>query len=128
MNDFNWMRIVYLVLGVYGIICSISFSTMDDMEDFMKKVASEYDAPLSEVEYELIGAVNSEFKWFPLPHTIWYVTKENGQDVEVGESGTFGGTDIYKDKLDQFFYLDFWTGRQSVSEIQMDVYREMMGR
>ena len=62
MNDFNWMRIVYLVLGVYGIICSISFLTMDDMEDFMKKVASEYDAPLSEVEYELIGAVNSEFK------------------------------------------------------------------
>ncbi len=127
MNNFNWLSLIYFVLGVYAIIVSISFMTMDNMEDFMKKVASEYDAPLSEVENELLGAVNSEYKWLPLPHTVWYVTKENGQDVEVGKSSTFGGTEIYKDNLDQFFYLDFWTGRKSVEEMQMDAMREKMG-
>lgn len=125
--NFNWMGLVYFALGVYLVICSISYARMDDMEDFVKKVASEYDAPLSEVKREIGGAINSEFKWFPLPHTVWYVTKENGQDVVVGESKTFGGTEIYKDKIDQFFYLEFWSGKKSLNEQMMDVIREKRG-
>ncbi len=132
-NGFNFnfdfiLRILYFAIGIYFSISAISVSTMDDMEDFMKKVASEYNAPLSEVHNELGFAVNSEYKWFPLPHTVWYVTKENGQDVEVGESSTFGGTEIYKDKLDQFFYLEFWSGRESLEEQKRNAMREAMRR
>lgn len=123
--NFGWIRIV---IGIYIVIATISYWAMDDMDDFMKKVASEYDAPLSEVQYELFGTINYEFKWFPLPHTIWYVTKENGQDVEVGKSSTFGGTEIYKDKLDRFYYLEFWSGSKSLDEMKMDVIKEKMGR
>lgn len=126
--NFDWMRLVYFALGVYLVICAISYARMDDMEDFVKKVAEEYNAPLSEVEREFGVALQSDFTYFPIPHTTWYVTKENGQDVVVGESKTFGGCEIYKDKIDQFFYLDFWSGKKSLDEQKMDAMREKMER
>lgn len=125
-SNFDWMRLVYFAIGVYTVICTISFWRMDDMEDFVKKVAEEYDAPLSEVNREFGVALQSDITYFPFPHTTWYVTKENGQDVVVGESKMFGGSEIYKDKIDQYFYLDFWTGRKSLDEQKMDAMRERM--
>ena len=126
-NNIDWNKIIFIPILLIGVIYPMLWRNVGGLEDFMKEVASEYNAPLSEVENEILSAIRSEDSWFPLPNTIWYVTKDNGEDVTVGRSDVFG-TDVYKDKLDKFFYLEFWRGRKSLEEMQMDAIREQMGR
>ncbi len=125
--NIDWRKIIFVPILLLSVIYPMLCRNVGGLEDFMKEVASEYNAPLSEVENELLSAIRSEYNWFPLPNTIWYVTKDNGEDVTVGRSDVFG-TDVYKDKLDDFFYLEFWRGRKSLEEMQMDAIRERMGR
>ena len=126
-NNIDWNKIIFIPILLLGIIYPMLWKNVGGLEDFMKEVATEYNAPLSEVKNEILSAIRSEDSWFPLPNTIWYVTKDNGEDVTVGRSDVFG-TDVYKDKLDNFFHLEFWRGRKSLEEMQMDAIREQMGR
>ena len=91
-----------MLMGVVILFCIAASTCMSGNDELYKTIAKEYDIPLSQVEEIVDNKIDSDFKMFPLPHDIWYVTTERAEDVEVA-SGYFGNISLDKDALDQYF-------------------------
>lgn len=92
------------VFSILIIVWSIGCFFGADWDAFEKKVAQEYDLPLS-VTKEMLGHnIHNEYKFFPYPHDVWYVTLENGSDVTVG-TAYFGIVSLKESNIDTYFPL-----------------------
>ena len=45
-------------------------------------------------------------KFFPLPHTVWYVTTQMGDDVEIASDYFGGDIDIDRAAVNKYLLLD----------------------
>ena len=80
-----------------------------DSNKLEKQVAKEYRIPISEVQRILLFKVTWDTKYFPIPHSVWYVTTERGEEIEIASDYFGGDIDIDKDALNRCFGLDQYT-------------------
>ena len=113
----NLRQILSFVGSLWVLLAVIFVLRIPDTDDLVKQVAKEYNIPVSDVKSIFAGKVQSDTKYFLIPHTVWYITTEDGEDVEIASDYFGGDIDFYKDVLNKYFSLD------SYSEIYKEYQR-----
>ena len=104
MRDlYNGTALIYILFCVWGLLGTIALVTTADNEDLVKAIAKEWNIPVSQVQDITGHTIKSETKWLPLPHTVWYVTTERGEDIEIASDYFGGDIDLDKEALDKCF-------------------------
>lgn len=103
-NEYSTLKIL---AGIYFLIFMIGFITAPiGNEDLEKKIAKEYNLPLSQVK-NLIGYnIDDDLKLLPIPHASWHITTEAGDDIEVATSYFGLCVNLKKDVLGEYFLFD----------------------
>ena len=76
------------------------------ISDVEKTLAKEYNLPVVAVESAVGNAINGDAKIFPLPHMLWYVIPQMGDDIEIASDYIGGDIDIDRAAVNKYLLLD----------------------
>ncbi len=109
------------ISGILGLLVVIwvaaKFMTPWGNSELITSIAKEYEIPISQVQEVVYGKITHDTKLFPIPHSVWYVTTERGEEIELASDYFGGDIDLDKGALNRCFALDRYS----------EVYRDYPG-